>query len=170
MTCYIVAQFTISMLHEWRLNLAASDLWALYFHGAIANVTESLPTKRANLTAVWRTGDEKNDLWPLTSPQSTVPPSTVNSRERCANHFSCFFLRVARQRGQCVLTSGRTVIIGCCFRVLFLNLNLLLQTHGNFNYVFSVTVRMLVIVTVTRHFCALSPFFFSVACLVSFWA
>jgi len=96
MTCYIVAQFTISMLHEWRLNLAASDLWALYFHGAIANVTESLPTKRANLTAVWRTGDEKNDLWPLTSPQSTVPPSTVNSRERCANHFSCFFLRVAR--------------------------------------------------------------------------
>ena len=70
-----------------------------------------------------------------------------------------------------MLRLGRTVTIGCCCsHVLFLNLNLLLQTHGNFNYVFSVTVPMLVIVTVTRHFCALSLCFCGVACLVTFWA
>lgn len=70
----------------------------------------------------------------------------------------------------CVLTLGRKVIIGsCCSHVLFLNLSLLHQTHGNFNYVFSFTVPMLVIVTVTRHFGALSLFFCGIACLVAFW-
>jgi putative exporter of polyketide antibiotics len=68
-----------------------------------------------------------------------------------------------------VLTLGRTVIVGCCCSLVLFSLNLLLQTHGNFNYVFSITVPMLVTVTVTRHFCALSPFVCGVACVVTFW-
>jgi len=80
------------------------------------------------------------------------------------------FLRIESKQVYCLLTLGRTVIVGCCYSlVLSLNLSLLLQTYGNFNYVFSVTVPMLVIVTLTRHFCASSPFFCGVACLVTVW-
>jgi hypothetical protein len=67
-----------------------------------------------------------------------------------------------------VLPVGCTVIVGCCSHVLYVNPNLLLQTSGNFNYGFSVAVRMLVIVIVTRHFCASLQFFCGVVCLVTF--